>query len=182
MTSYVINKMEKGYVQIYTGDGKGKTTAALGLAMRAAGAGLRVYIGEFIKEMEYSEVGVLRDRMPEVTIELFGIEAGCIIGREVSEEDRIAARQGFERAKAKTLTGEYNVVILDELTIPVSLGLIPEEEILTLMREKPDHVELIITGRYASEPLIQAADLVTDMKEIKHYYREGVLSRKGIEC
>lgn len=182
MQDYIINPMTKGYIQIYTGDGKGKTTAALGLAMRAAGAGLKVYIGEFIKEMEYGEIGIIRDRFPEITTELYGIPAGCIIGREITEDDRRAAREGFEKARAALASGDYNIVILDELTIPVSMGLIPEGQVLDLMSSKPDHVELIITGRGAGEQLIRAADLVTEMKEIKHYYSEGVLSRKGIEC
>lgn len=182
MDSYIINPMTKGYVQIYTGDGKGKTTAALGLAMRAAGAGLKVYIGEFIKEMEYSEVGVLRGRFPEVRVELFGIEAGCIIGREASAEDRAAAEDGFRRAREAVMSGAYNVVILDELTIPVAMGLLPEERVLSLMEEKPAHVELVITGRNATQRMVQEADLVSEMKEIKHYYHDGVLSRKGIEC
>ncbi len=182
MKDYIINPMVKGYVQVYTGDGKGKTTAALGLLLRAAGAGLKVYMGEFIKEMEYSEVGILRSRFPEVTVELYGIEAGCIIGREPSREDIDAAKAGFARAEQAVMSGEFQIVILDELAIPVSMGLLPEEDVLNLMRNKPDQVELVITGRGATDRMIEAADLVTEMKEIKHYYREGVLSRKGIEC
>ena len=110
-----IDPMTKGYTQIYTGGGKGKTTAALGLAMRAAGAGLKVYIGEFIKEMEYGEIGIIRERFPEITVELYGNEAGCIIDRETDERDRRSAQEGFARAKAAVAGGEYDVVILDRI-------------------------------------------------------------------
>ena len=182
MKDFTINPMTKGYIQIYTGDRKGKTTAALGLAMRAAGAGLKVFLGEFIKEMEYGEIGIIRERFPEINAELFGIEAGCVIGREVTDEDIRAAEEGLAKAKAVLMSGDYNVVILDELTIPVNLGLLQEDAVLDLMDSKPEHVELIITGRDATENMIAHADLVSEMKEIKHYYRQGVLSRKGIEC
>ena len=179
---YKIYPMTKGYVQVYTGDGKGKTTAALGLALRACGAGLRVYIGQFIKEMEYGEITVLRDRFPEVTVELFGTEEGCIIGREPDEADKAAARKGLLRVREVITGGEYNLVILDEITIPVSMGLLAEDDLLDLIDERPENVELVFTGRGATEALIARADLVTEMKEVKHYYRKGVLSRKGIEC
>lgn len=178
----IIAPMTRGYTQVYTGGGKGKTTAALGLAMRAVGAGLRVYIGEFIKEMEYGEIGVIRERFPEITAELFGNEGGCIIGRPPSDEDVRSARRGLSRAKAVLSSGEYDLVILDELTIPISMGLLPLDEVLELVRGKPEGVELVITGRDAPQALIEQADLVSEMKEIKHYYRQGVLSRRGIEC
>ncbi len=179
---YHIGPVGPGYVQVYTGDGKGKTTAALGLAMRAAGAGLRVYIGQFIKEMEYGEIDMLRERFPEVEVELFGTPEGCIIDRDADEEDRNAAKAGFAKAQEAMQSGSFDLVILDELAVAMSLGLVPEEEVLEMIRQKPEGVELVITGRGASEELIRCADLVTEMKEIRHYYRQGVLSRKGIEC
>ncbi len=178
----IINPMTKGYIQIYTGNGKGKTTAALGLCMRAAGAGLRVYIGEFIKEMEYGEIGILRERFPEVTVELFGNEDGCIINRDITQADIDGALQGLQHVSEVMASGDYDVVILDEITIPVSLGLLPEEKVLELMDAKPEGVELILTGRGATEAMVERADLVSDVQEVKHYYRQGVLSRKGIEC
>ena len=180
--SFTIDPMTKGYVQIYTGGGKGKTTAALGLAMRAAGSGLKVFIGEFIKEMEYGEIGIIRQRFPEIDVRLFGIEAGCIIDRAVTPEDIEAAKAGLAEARKVLMSGDYDIVILDELTIPVSMGLLDEDDVIALMDEKPEAVELIITGRGATEKMIGRADLVTEMKEIKHYYRQGVLSRRGIEC
>ena len=136
----------------------------------------------FIKKMEYSEIGVIREQLPKITVELFGNEAGCIIDREPSEEDIRSAQQGLARAKAVLTGGEFDLVILDELTIPIAFGLITTEAVLDLVKDKPENVELVITGRNAPQELIEAADLVTEMKEIKHYYQEGVLSRRGIEC
>ena len=103
---YIISPFTRGYVQVYTGDGKGKTTAALGLAMRACGAGLKVYIGQFIKEMVYGEVNILRERFPEVTVELFGTEEGCIVGRAPNDSDVAAARKGLQRAREILAGGE----------------------------------------------------------------------------
>ena len=182
MARYTINPMDKGYVQIYTGDGKGKSTAAVGLAMRAVGAGLKVYIGQFIKDMEYGEIALIRERVPEITVELYGSGEGCIFGRESNAQDVENAKAGCERAKAALISGEYDVVILDEITIPVSMGVLSENAVLDLIDNRPENVELIITGRRATEKILDAADLVSDMKEVKHYYDKGVLSRKGIEC
>ena len=179
---YIISPFSRGYVQVYTGDGKGKTTAALGLAMRACGAGLNVYIGQFIKEMVYGEVDILRERFPEVTVELFGTEEGCIVGRAPNDSDVAAARKGLQRAREILAGGEYDLVILDEITIPVAMGLLREEDLLELIDIKPENVELIMTGRSAPKAVIDRADLVSEVKEVKHYYNEGVLSRKGIEC
>lgn len=172
--------MEKGYFQIYTGNGKGKTTAALGLAMRAAGAGYRIYLGQFIKSMEYGEIGILRDRFPEVTVELYGIK-GCIVGRDPDPTDVAAAREGLAKAR-EALRAGYDLVILDEIFIASRFGLITEEELLDLAANRDPGTELVMTGRYAPEALIKAADLVTDMGEVKHYYTtQGVISRLGIE-
>ena len=172
--------MEKGYFQIYTGTGKGKTTAALGLAMRAAGAGFRIYIGQFIKSLRYHEIGVLCDRFLEVTVELYGDE-GCIAGREPDERDIKAARCGLETARKAVTGGEYDLVILDEIFIALYFGIIAEEEILALAKDKAPGTELVMTGRYATPGIIEAADLVTDMNDVRHYYSQGVLARDGIE-
>ena len=172
----------QGLVIVHTGDGKGKTTAALGLAMRAAGSGLKTYIGQFIKDMEYGEVSIIRERFPEITIELYGTGEGCIVGRESNQKDVDGAVSGYEKSKDALLHGEYDIVILDEITIPVAMGILSEDSVLDLISNKPPSVELIITGRNATEKMIEAADLVSDVHEIKHYYEQGVLSRKGIEC
>jgi len=172
--------MNKGYFQIYTGNGKGKTTAALGLAMRAAGADMSVYIGQFIKSMEYHEIGILRSRFPEVTVELYGIE-GCIVKREPDKNDFLAARTGFEKAMAALKSGRYDMVILDEITIALYFDVLSEADVLSLVHARPENTELIFTGRYAPQSLIDEADLVTEMTEVKHYYAAGVEARDGIE-
>ena len=179
---FVIDPMTKGYIQIYTGNGKGKTTAAMGLAMRAAGAGMKVYIGEFIKEVEYSEIRMLRERFPEIDVELYRDDHGELISVSRSNRSHEAAKKGFERVREVVLSGEYDVVILDELTILPLIRVIKEKDVLKLMEDKPENVELIITGRHASKRMIKNADLVSEVQEVKHYFREGVLSRKGIEC
>ena len=171
--------MEKGYVQVYTGNGKGKTTAMLGLTLRACGAGLRVYVGQFIKSMEYSEIKALKEFLPMVKTEQFG--TGCFIFREASQEDVDAAREGFNKAMEAMCSGEYDVVMLDEINVAVYYGMISKEEVLELIRKKPEHVELILTGRYAADEIIEAADLVSEVTEVKHYYKQGVMARDGIE-
>jgi cob(I)alamin adenosyltransferase len=169
----------QGYTQVYTGNGKGKTTAALGLAIRAAGAGLKVYVAQFLKYGEYSEIKGLKRFSDAITIEQFG-RKGFIEGR-ASEEDMAAARQGLSRVKAVLKGGRHSVVILDEANVAVALGLFSENDLLEIIEHKPAEVEIIITGRDAGPGIIAAADLVTEMKEIKHYYQNGVEARIGIE-
>ncbi|MDO4541834.1 MAG: cob(I)yrinic acid a,c-diamide adenosyltransferase [Bacillota bacterium] len=173
--------LKKGYVQVYTGNGKGKTTASLGLVMRAAAAGMRVYIGQFIKDAEYNEIRCLKQRFPEVTVEQYGSGKHCLIDREEKDEDRISAANGYSKAKEALISGLYDVVVLDEINMSAYFNLISNEEILELIELKPEKTELILTGRYASNMVKDAADLVTEMHEEKHYYRRGVLARPGIE-
>jgi len=169
----------QGYIQVYTGNGKGKTTAALGLAIRAAGAGLKVFVAQFLKHGEYSEIKGLKRFSDTITIEQFGRE-GFIEGR-ASDEDVAAARQGLNRVKAVLQDGAHSVVILDEANVAVALGLFSENDLLEVIDHKPAEVEIIITGRGAGPGILAAADLVTEMKEIKHYYQNGVEARIGIE-
>lgn len=169
----------KGYVQVYTGDGKGKSTAAIGLAVRAAGAGLKVFIGQFIKGMYYSELESLKRFEGLITIVQYGRD--CFIYHEPTDEDIRVAREGFEDARQWLLSGKYDVVILDEICIATYFELVTVEELLNLIKSKPADVELILTGRHAREEIIGAADLVTEMKEIKHYYMQNVQARTGIE-
>ena len=171
--------MEKGYVHVYTGNGKGKTTAMLGLALRAYGAGLRVYIGQFVKSMEYHEVTAINKFLPGIAIEQYG--CGCILEREASEEDKAAAEKGIKKASAAIFSGKYDVVMLDEINVAAHLKLISVSSVLELVRAKPANIELIITGRYAAAEIIEAADLVSEMTEVKHYYTNGVFARDGIE-
>jgi cob(I)alamin adenosyltransferase len=169
----------KGYVHVYTGNGKGKTTAALGLAIRAAGAGLNVYIAQFIKHGESSEIKALNRLSDKITIEQFG--RGRFIRGRPSEKDLAAARSGLNQIKKILKAGKHAVVILDEANVAVSLNLFSENELLEIIDPRPDNVEIIITGRAAGPRIIEAADLVTEMKEIKHYFKSGVKARVGIE-
>ncbi len=169
----------KGYVQIYTGNGKGKTTAAFGLALRAAGAGLKVFIAQFIKGMHYSELDAFKRFEDMITIRQFG--RGCFIYEEPGQEDIDCARSGLAVVKEIVRDGGYQVVILDEINIAEHIGLFAVEDVIELIESKPEHVELVLTGRYAHPSLIERADLVTEMTEIKHYYSKGVEARDGIE-
>ena len=169
----------KGYVQVYTGDGKGKTTAALGLALRGAGAGLKVYIAQFVKGMAYSEHKSLARLSPAVVVKQFG--RGCFIQDTPAKEDIQAAQEGLKEVKEIMSSGRYDMIILDEANIATSLGLFSVEDLLDLIRGKPKGVELVITGRGADPRVMEAADLVTEMKEIKHYFQRGVIAREGIE-
>jgi cob(I)alamin adenosyltransferase len=170
---------KKGYTQIYTGDGKGKTTAALGLALRAAGAGLKVYIAQFIKSGDYSEIKALSRLADRITVKQFGL--GRFIKAKPSPEDRAAAQKGLEAIRSALNSGNYHVVIMEEGNVAAMCGLFPVDEILAIMTQKPGDVELVITGRGADARVIDKADLVTEMKAVKHYYQDGVAARVGIE-
>lgn len=174
-------RLKEGYVQLYTGNGKGKTTAAFGLALRALNAGLKVFIGQFVKSMKYNEVGLER-LFPEgqVIIKQFG--DGCYFDRTPTEEDKRKARLALCECATAMQDGNYDVVILDELTIAIHLELLSDEEVMEAIEGRAGGCEVIITGRYASVALIEYADLVTEMREVKHYFTQGVLSRKGIDC
>jgi cob(I)alamin adenosyltransferase len=169
----------KGYVQVYTGDGKGKTTAALGLSIRAAGAGLKTYIAQFIKMGDYSEVKSLERFSDLITVEQFGY--GRFRQDPPPPEDIEAARKGLKRVKAVMEEGKHDMVILEEATVAVKRKLFDVEDILEIIDTKPNHIELVITGRNADQRIIERADLVTEMKKIKHYFQQGIGARKGIE-
>lgn len=169
----------RGYVQVYTGDGKGKTTAAIGLAVRAAGAGLKVFIAQFIKSGRYSEIETLERLDGNIVCRQYG--KGCWLRGMPSEEDASLARNGLREVRAVIESGEYQVVILDEADIATLFGLFDARDLLELIDVKPEATELIFTGRRADPRLIERADLVTEMREIKHYYSNGVIARKGIE-
>lgn len=168
----------KGYVQLYTGDGKGKSTAAFGLAVRALCSGRSVWIGQFVKSMKYNETRIA-ELFPAVHIEQSG--RGCFIGRDPESVDCGMAREGLRRAREAMTSGEWDVVILDELNIALHFGLLGVGEVIDALRSRDPRVEVVITGRYAPRELVDEADLVTDMREVKHYYSLGVLSRDGID-
>ena len=169
----------KGYIHVYTGNGKGKTTAALGLALRASGAGLSVYIAQFVKGMEYSELKAMEKLSESVAIKQYGRD--CFIYKEPGKEDIQAARDGLKEVREIMGSGKYQMIILDEANIATYFNLFSVDDLLDFIHAKPEDVELVITGRMADPRIIEEADLVTEMKEIKHYYEKGVQAREGIE-
>ena len=173
-------KLEKGLVQVYTGDGKGKTSAAFGLALRAIGRGLKVYIIQFIKGgFDYGELYVV-DKLPNITLKAFG-RGKFVTQQPPSEEDVRFAEEALQLAEKTIKSGEYDLVILDEINVALNLKLISLEKVLELIKGKPKHVELVLTGRYAPKEVIDAADLVTEMREVKHPFKKGCQAREGIE-
>jgi cob(I)alamin adenosyltransferase len=171
--------MRRGYIQVYTGNGKGKTTAALGLALRAAGGGLKVFIVQFIKTKRCSEHAVLEQFKDLITMRQYG--EGFILKRKANQADIRAAQCGLDAVREAIGSEKYDVVILDEANVAVDCGLISLKDLLELLAAKPQEVELIITGRHADRAVIRMADLVTEMKEVKHYGKRGVKARVGIE-
>lgn len=173
-------KLEKGLVQVYTGNGKGKSSAAFGLALRAIGRGLKVYIIQFIKGgFDYGELYIV-DKLPNLTLKAFG--RGKFVTQKPAEKvDVEFAEEALALAEEVVKSGEYDIVILDEINVALNLKLIKTEKVLELIKNKPKHVELVLTGRYAPNEIIEAADLVTEMKEVKHPYNKGFQARKGIE-
>ena len=174
-----MNRKQKGYIQLYTGAGKGKTTAALGLALRASGAGLRVYIAQFVKGSESGERKALAKLSRAVTIRPFG--ARSFIKKNPAKIDRTLAAKGLAEVSAIIAAGRHDLVILDEICVALRLGLFSLEPVLEMLKTRPGHVEIILTGRNAPQALIDAADLVTEMREIRHYFQKGVRARRGIE-
>lgn len=174
-----MGKLSNGYVQVYTGDGKGKTTAALGLALRAAGFDMKVYVAQFIKGMKYNEIKALEKLANNVTVEQFG--NGCFIRNAPAERDIESAKSGLEKIKKVLVSGEYDIVILDEINIALYFGLLTVDEVVELISLKPNNVELVLTGRRVHPQIIELADLVTEMREIKHYFKKGIMARQGIE-
>jgi len=173
--------MEKGYVQIYTGNGKGKTTAALGLALRAAGYGMKTYIGQFMKGQHYGELDAIKMLKGLVTIEQYGLQEFCIPENPPNAKQVKAACDGLEKMREVIKSEKYGIVVMDEITTAIYFKLIDLSGVVELVKSKPKSLELVITGRYAPDELIALADLVTEMKEVKHYYKKGIVARDGIE-
>lgn len=165
-------------IQVYTGNGKGKTTAALGLALRAAGAGLKVYIGQFAKGRNYSELKALK-KLKNIKIEQFG--SSCFIKKSPQRKDIELAKQGLEKIKKIISKKSYDIIILDEINIALNLRLLELKDVAGLIKKAPKKIELVLTGRYAPLKILKIADLVSEIKELKHYFKKGVKARKGIE-
>ena len=172
----------KGFVQVFTGDGKGKTTSAIGLAIRAMGSDHTVFFAQFVKSKTASEFNALSKMGPSFTFVSYGAsDSKFLFERAPTEEDKIMARGGLSEAHQAMFSKNYDMVILDEVNIAVYYNLIEVKELLELIHQKPDSVELVLTGRYADPRIIEAADLVTEMKNIKHPFDKGIKARRGIE-
>jgi len=171
---------DQGLVELYTGNGKGKTTAALGVVLRAVGQGLRVHIVYFMKgDTRYGEQNILA-RLPGVSFARFG-QPDFVDPENVKEEEKEEARKALAEARRAMLSSQYDLVVLDEVNVAAAWNLVPVEDVVQLIRERPEKVELILTGRYADAKLIEAADLVTEMVQVKHPFEKGVLARSGID-
>jgi cob(I)alamin adenosyltransferase len=172
----------QGMVQVYSGNGKGKTTAALGLALRAAGRGLRSYMAQFMKKGEYGELQAVREHLAGlITIEQFGLPGFHHQQQGVSAAEVRAAEAGLAAAQAALTGGRYQLVVLDEINTLLHFGIVPVAAALRLIDLRPGGVELVLTGRYAPQPILDRADLITEMLEVRHYYARGVEARSGIE-
>lgn len=170
---------QKGYIQVYTGNGKGKTTAAFGLALRAVGAGKKVFFAQFVKGQIYSELEAVEKYLPSITIKQYGLD--CFIEKSPTEADIKAAKEGLSQVAEIIASGQYDVIVLDEANIAIYYKLFTAQELISVINKRRKNTEIIITGRYAPPELLEIAHLVTEMKEIKHYYTQGVEARKGIE-
>jgi cob(I)alamin adenosyltransferase len=172
---------KKGLILLYTGNGKGKTTASLGLAIRAIGHGEKVYMIQFMKGSEsYGEVQAVRKYLPGFDLVQKGQDTFVKKGNP-SPEDLRLAREGMDLARKVISEGKHDLVILDEINVAVDYGLVPEEDVLNLISLKPEHVTLVLTGRYASEKIMEKADMISEVKEIKHHYKKGIPGQPGIE-
>ena len=173
---------QPGFIQVYTGNGKGKTTAALGLALRAAGWGMRTYVAQFLKKGESGELLAVQRYLPElIVIEQFGLPEFHHPENGVSIVEKKAAEAGMGAVQRAMAGGDYRIVVLDEINTLLHFKIITVEPVLRLLAEKPEELELILTGRYAPEAILARADLITDMRETRHYCQKKIPARTGIE-
>ena len=173
-------RLSHGLVQVYTGDGKGKTTCALGLALRAVGQGFRVFMVQFLKGQDTGELKAGARLAPDLTIRAFGRPV-LVNMRQPAAEDLALAREALDLARQIIQAGDHDLVILDEINVAAAFNLVSPAAVLDLVRTRPPQVEVVLTGRLAPPEFIQAADLVTEMVPLKHYYEAGVAARRGIE-
>lgn len=172
---------QKGLVIVYTGNGKGKTTAALGLALRAIGHGQKVFMIQFMKGNEnYGEIKSAKKYLPEFTIVQKGLDR-FVRKNGAKPEDIALASEGIELAKKVVTCGNYDLVILDEINVAVDYGLVAEEKVIELIKLKPKNLTLVLTGRYASKTILDMADTISEIKDIKHHYKSGIKAQPGIE-
>jgi len=176
-----LNEKKRRFIQIYTGNGKGKTTAAMGQAIRAAGQGMQILIIMFMKSYQYSELTALERFADRIKIERYGDDEFVLKKQPPSEEDLNTARRGLDSARRAMIAKKFDLIILDEICVAAYFKLVDPKQITELLNDKPEDVELILTGRYCPQQWIEKADLVTEMREIKHYYQKGILARRGFD-
>ena len=176
----ILAEYNKGLVLVYTGDGKGKTTAALGQALRAIGHGYKVYVIQFMKGRKYGELLAAEKYLPDLTFHLSGLDS-FVMRDDPAPVDVELARQGMDLARKVIESNEYDMVILDEINVAVDFNLIPLDEVVEIIKNKPPKVHLVLTGRGASAEIMELADTVSEVKEIKHHYATGAKERAGIE-
>ena len=175
-----LSKYERGLVFVYTGNGKGKTTAAMGQALRAVGHGLKVLVIQFMKGKKYGEVIAAEKYLPTITICQCGLDS-FVMRKNPAPVDVELAQQGLNMAGKALLSGEYHLVILDEINVAMDFGLISIDDVVNMIKNKAPSVDLILTGRYAPPEIIELADTVSEVNEIKHHYAKGIKERAGIE-
>jgi cob(I)alamin adenosyltransferase len=173
-------KYNRGLIMVFTGDGKGKTTAALGQALRALGHGKKVLVVQFMKGRKYGEVLCAEQCLPNLTFKLCGLDSFVMRGNPAPVDVELA-REGFNLGKTAIQSGDFDLVILDELNIAIDFGLIPLQDVVDALKAKAQKVDVILTGRYAPKEIIDLADTVSEVKEIKHHYSQGIKERAGIE-
>lgn len=173
-------RLTQGCIQVYTGDGKGKTTCALGLSLRAVGQGFKVFFLQFMKGQDTGEIAAAAKLAPDLTLRTFG-RPGLVNLKNPAPRDLELAREALKLAQEVILSGRYDVVVLDEINVALAYGLVPLEDVLDLLKARPPHVEVVLTGRAAPPELLELADLVTEMRPVKHYWEVGLTARRGIE-
>lgn len=173
-------RLTQGCIQVYTGDGKGKTTCALGLSLRAVGQGFKVFFLQFMKGQDTGEIAAAARLAPDLTLRTFG-RPGLVNLKNPALRDLELAREALKLAQEVILSGRYDVVVLDEINVALAYGLVPLEDVLDLLKARPPHVEVVLTGRAAPPELLELADLVTEMRPVKHYWEVGLTARRGIE-
>ncbi len=174
-------KLEQGFIQVYTGNGKGKTTAAIGQAIRALGAGMRVYFVQFMKNYPYGEIKILETFGPQLVLKRYGTDDFVFKKQQPSSDLIKEMAGGLDEAKKAMLSGDYDLIVLDEILVSIHFKIFSVEDVINFLKEKPLYAEVVLTGRYSPEKINDLANLVSEVREIKHYYQEGILSRPGID-
>jgi len=174
-------KLEQGFIQVYTGNGKGKTTAAIGLAVRALGAGLKVYFVQFMKNYPYGEIKILESLKPNLVLKRYGTDDFVFKKKPPAAELINEMSDGLREAKQAMLSGKYDLIILDEILVSIYFKIFSVQDVINFLKEKPHCAEVVLTGRYSPPEINDLADLVSEIREIKHYYQNGIQSRSGID-